>query len=140
MWWKSWEKRENALLEKISKSYFQPFFLIKLSQSNPILGFYNKKAKKCSLHIFEIRSKNEFLQKKLKLSKQKNFWKFSLFFFTVYRMRHAIVGGNFMQIFLLKIGKNECNYTVVTRCRQRVNKTGRVMRLLWVEMEVIHIV
>ncbi len=56
------KKRENALLEKNSKSYFQPFFLLKLSQSNPILGFYNKKTKKYSLHIFKIRPKNEFLQ------------------------------------------------------------------------------
>jgi hypothetical protein len=71
------KKRENALLEKISKSYFQSFFLLKLSQSNPILGFYNKKAKKCSLNIFKIRSKIEFLQKNylgvLQLSKQKKF-------------------------------------------------------------------
>ncbi len=103
MWWKSWKKRENALLENISKSYFQPFFLVKLSQSNPILGFYNKKANKCSLHIFKIRSKNVFLQKNylvvLKLSKQKKCWKLSkFFFFTVYRMRHAIVHGNFTPI------------------------------------------
>ncbi len=42
MWRKFWKKLENALLEKISKSYFHLFFL--LSQSNPILGFYSKKA------------------------------------------------------------------------------------------------
>ncbi len=55
-------KRENALFEKISKSYFQPFLLLKLSQSNPILSFYNKKAKKYSLHILNM-IKKRLLQK-----------------------------------------------------------------------------
>jgi hypothetical protein len=47
--------------------------------------------------------KNEFLQKKLlrcfKTFKTKKVLKiFNFFFFTVYRMRHAIVGGNFTPI------------------------------------------
>jgi hypothetical protein len=37
------KKRDNALLEKNLKVIFSTFFLLKLSQSNPILGFYNKK-------------------------------------------------------------------------------------------------
>jgi hypothetical protein len=94
------KKRENTLLEKISKSYFQPFFLLKLSQSNPKLDFYNKKAKKYSLPMFKIRSKNEFLQKNYLgvLKSFENFQKTFSLQCTVYRMRHAIVGGNFTQI------------------------------------------
>ncbi len=50
-----------------------------------------------------IRSKNISLRQNylgtLKLSKQKKFWKFSNFFFcTVYRVRGAVVGGNFSPI------------------------------------------
>jgi hypothetical protein len=53
--------------------------------------------------MFYIRSKNIFLHQNylgaLKLSKQKKFWKFSKFFFwTVYRVRGAMVGGNFSPI------------------------------------------
>jgi hypothetical protein len=53
--------------------------------------------------MFYIRSKSIFLHQNylgvLKLSKQKKFWKFSNFFFwTVYRVRGAMVGGNFSPI------------------------------------------
>jgi hypothetical protein len=46
------KKRENALLEKSSKSFFQLFFLLKLSLSDPLLGFYSKKTDKYSFYIF----------------------------------------------------------------------------------------
>jgi hypothetical protein len=55
------------------------------------------------LCMFYIRSKNIFLHQNylgaLKLSKQKKVLKFSNFFFcTVYRVRGAMVGGNFSPI------------------------------------------
>ncbi len=55
------------------------------------------------LCMFYIRSKNVILHQiylgALKLSKQKKFWKFSNFFFwTVYRVRGVMVGGNFSPI------------------------------------------
>ncbi len=46
---KSW-KRKNALLEKISKSFFN-FFLLRLP-CDPLLSFYSKNKDKCALHIF----------------------------------------------------------------------------------------
>jgi hypothetical protein len=95
------KKSENALLEKISKSYFQPLFLLKLSQSNPILSFYIKKLK--SVHYISLNKiKKQVFAKKLlrcfKTFKTKSFENFQIFFFTVYMMHHAIVGGNFMPI------------------------------------------
>jgi hypothetical protein len=45
---------------KYFKSYFSTFFLFKLKQSDPKLGFYSEKAKKCSTYIFKIRSKKVF--------------------------------------------------------------------------------
>jgi hypothetical protein len=57
----------------------------------------------------------------LKLFKLKKMKIFNVFF-TVYRMCHAIVSGNFMPVenilALLKISK--MSVTIITHCRQRV--------------------
>jgi hypothetical protein len=91
MWWKSW-KRWKCTVRKNFSHIFNLFFLFKLSQSNnPILGFYNKKS----------QQKTSFCKKLLrcfKTFKTKKVLKIFNFLFTVYRMRHAIVGGNFTPI------------------------------------------
>ncbi len=72
--------------------------------------------------MFYIRSKNIFLHQNylgaLKLSKQKKFWKFSEFFFwTVYRMRGAMVGRNFSPIGeYSSTVKNRQKWASVHRC------------------------
>ncbi len=135
MWWKSWKKRENALLEKNLKVIFSTFFLLKLSQSNPILGFYNKKAKKCSLHtcIFKIGSKNGFLLNNylrvLKLSKQKNFENFQIFF--LYSVQDAPCDSRRKfhadwRIFKHCQKSAKMSVTIVTRWRQRVKLKKRL--------------
>jgi hypothetical protein len=115
MWWKSGRKRENALLEKLQKAYFQPCFLLKLSQNNLLEGFYIKK--KYSLYILQIILKTIFhikllyITHTLKLSKQKKVLNIFLFFFTVYRVAvrlSAEVSQRLENIqALLKVRKNE---------------------------------
>jgi hypothetical protein len=53
-------KHENALLETNSKVVFSTFFLLKLSESNPLKGLSRKKATNV-LYVFFLISKNIFL-------------------------------------------------------------------------------
>ncbi len=91
-----WDMTSNAM--KISektwkctvitkfKSFFQLFYLLRLSLSNPLLGFYSKKTINVNFLFFKKYQKTFFYIKiicLLKLSELKKFENFWFFFFTV---------------------------------------------------------
>ncbi len=95
------KKREKCSVRENLKSCFLVFFLFTFSHNQNLLCFNTKKDIIC-LHIFEAGSKNVF-HMKLTWIYQKNKCRkvtkyFLCFFFVVYEVHCAIIGGNLAPI------------------------------------------
>jgi hypothetical protein len=128
MWWKSWKKPENALLEKNFKVIFSTFFLLKLSQSNPILGFYKKSQKMFTTYLQNKIKKRVFTKNLLRCFKTFKTKKvLKIFnFFLLYSVPDAPCDSRRKfhadrRIFKHCQKSAKMSVTIVTRCRQRVN-------------------
>jgi hypothetical protein len=109
------EKNVKMHCQKIWKYIFNFFF--KLSQSNPLLGFYSKNRNFYSIYL--VKTKENRLHHNylglLKLYRRNNYWKFLVF--SLYVMRDTVSGksrraDNFQA--LLEIDENGQQFIVVS--------------------------